>query len=91
VTASGGRDRALGWLVDALRVRGVAVAGEGTGVHLVGYGDTEPDLDPTATVTVAMDTPDLLARSTSPVHVATYSSSQASMVALAALLAGPAA
>jgi beta-N-acetylhexosaminidase len=88
VTASPGRDRAKGWLADALRSHDVPVAADGTRVHLVGYGDTEPDLDPSATVTVAMDTPDLLARSRSPVLVATYSSSNASMVAVAALLAG---
>jgi beta-N-acetylhexosaminidase len=89
VTASAGRERARGWLVDALRIRGVdAVPDAATRVHLVGYGDTGPDLAADATVTVAMDTPYLLARSASPVLLATYSSSQASMVALAAVLAG---
>jgi beta-N-acetylhexosaminidase len=89
VTASAGRDRARDWLVDALRIRGVdAVPDAAARVHLVGYGDTEPDLAADATVTVAMDTPYLLARSASPVLLATYSSSQASMVALAAVLAG---
>jgi beta-N-acetylhexosaminidase len=59
-------------------------------VHLVGYGDTAPDLAADATVTVAMDTPYLLASAPSPVLLATYSSSRASMVALAAVLAGQA-
>jgi beta-N-acetylhexosaminidase len=89
VTASTGRNRARDWLLDALVASGVATGdGSGVRVHLVGYGDSQPDLDPTATVTVAMDTPDLLARSTSPVLIATYSSSRASMAALAAVLAG---
>ena len=89
VTASAGRERARGWLVDALRDAGVVVGVDGgVRVHLVGYGDAESDLAADATVTVAMDTPYLLAHAASPVLLATYSSSEASMIALAAVLAG---
>lgn len=89
VTAAGGRDRARGWLVDALAAAGVRVAESGgTVVHLVGFGDGPGDLRDDATVTVAMDTPHLLARSGSPVLVATYSSSRLSMRALADVLTG---
>jgi beta-N-acetylhexosaminidase len=89
VTASAGRDRARDRLAGALRARGVDVVPDAAArVHLVGYGDAEPDLAADATVTVAMDTPYLLARSASPVWLATYSSGHASMDALAAVLAG---
>jgi len=89
VTAAAGRDRARDWLVDALRAAGVEVVPDRAPlVHLVGYGDTAADLAAGATVTVAMDTPYLLATAPSPVLLATYSSSRASMVALAAVLAG---
>jgi beta-N-acetylhexosaminidase len=75
--------------VDALRDAGVAVGVDGrVRVHLVGYGDAEHDLAADATVTVTMDTPYLLAHAASPVLLATYSSGEASMVALAAVLAG---
>ncbi|BCB84162.1 beta-N-acetylhexosaminidase [Phytohabitans suffuscus] len=91
VTAAGGRDTARGWLVDALRAAGVqVVTSGGTVVHLVGYGDGQGDLREGAAVTVAMDTPYLLAKSDSPVLLATYSSSQVSMAGLAAVLAGKA-
>ena len=92
VTASGGRDRARAWLVASLRAAGVRVADSGgTVVHLVGYGDGPGDLNPAAAVTVAMDTPYVLANSPSRVLLATYSSSRLSMAALAAVLAGKAA
>jgi len=91
VTAASGRDRARSWLADALRRAGVqVVAQRGQVVHLVGYQDTKRDLSPSAAVTVAMDTPYLLAKATSPVLLATYSSSKPSMDALAAVLAGKA-
>ena len=67
------------------------VTGGGRRVHLVGYGDTVADLAPDAEITVAMDTPFLLLEGASPTRVATYSSSQASMRALAAVIAGAAA
>ncbi len=92
VTASGGRDQQVAWLREALQGNGVPVTDAGgTVVHLVGYGDTTDDLDPKAGVTVAMDTPAILARASSPVRLATYASTQAAMTALAAVLAGKAA
>jgi beta-N-acetylhexosaminidase len=91
VTSSGGRDQQRSWLATALRAQGVTVADSGgTEVHLVGYGDNAGDLAAGASVTVAMDTPYVLRSAQSPVLVATYSSSQASMTALAAVLAGKA-
>jgi beta-N-acetylhexosaminidase len=91
ITASSGRQEQVGWLTDALRQAGVAVTGSGgTQVHLVGYGDGPADLAAGANVTVAMDTPYVLAGSGSPVLVATYSSTEASMRALAAVIAGKA-
>jgi beta-N-acetylhexosaminidase len=64
------------------------VSSNGTIIHLVGYGDEEIDLSRSAAVTVAMDTPYLLAAATSPTLIATYSSSELSLTALAAVLAG---
>jgi beta-N-acetylhexosaminidase len=91
VTGSGGREQARGWLTEALRAAGVkVVATGGAGIHLVGYGDAPSDLRPEATVTVAMDTPYLLANARSKVLMATYSSSRLSMGALADALAGKA-
>ncbi|WP_415624393.1 glycoside hydrolase family 3 protein [Phytohabitans flavus] len=91
VTAAGGRETTRGLLVNALRAAGVeVVTSGGTVVHLVGYGDEPGDLSEGAAVTVAMDTPYLLAKSNSPVLLATYSSSQSSMTGLAAVLAGKA-
>ncbi|HEX6497852.1 MAG TPA: glycoside hydrolase family 3 N-terminal domain-containing protein [Micromonosporaceae bacterium] len=91
VTASNGRDQQRRWLTDALRAAGVEVtATGGTQVHLVGYGDGTGDLSGSATVTVGMDTPYLLASSRSPTLLATYSSTQAAMTALARVLAGAA-
>ncbi|WFE29672.1 glycoside hydrolase family 3 N-terminal domain-containing protein [Solwaraspora sp. WMMD791] len=91
VTASEGRDRTRALLVEALRAGGVEVVDRGgTVVHLVGYGDGTADLSAGAAVTVAMDTPYLLASSRSPSLLATYSSSPASMEALADVLRGAA-
>jgi beta-N-acetylhexosaminidase len=91
VTAAAGRDRARSWLAGALRAAGVpVVASGGQVVHLVGYRDTAKDLSPKAAVTVAMDTPFLLASAKSPVLLATYSSTQPAMNGLAAVLAGKA-
>jgi len=90
VTAAGG-----GWsrqreaLVQALKAHGIpVVASGGTIVHLVGYGDGSAGLRADAAVTVAMDTPYVLGRSRSAVLIATYSSTTASMSALATVLAG---
>jgi beta-N-acetylhexosaminidase len=89
VTAAGGREQARAWLAGALRSVGVRVVGSGGAVvHLVGYGDDPADLAPNAAVTVAMDTPYLLAAAKSPVLLATYSSSPLSLAALADVLAG---
>jgi beta-N-acetylhexosaminidase len=91
ITTSEGRATQAGWLADELAAAGVdVVASGGARVHLIGYGDNTADLAAGAAVTVAMDTPYLLASSTSPVRVATYSSTRVSMRALAAVLAGTA-
>jgi beta-N-acetylhexosaminidase len=89
ITASNGREQQVTWLTDALKARGFPVVTRGGHrVHLVGHLDGPADLVPDAAVTVAMDTPFLLAAATSPVRVATYSSTQAAMLALAATIAG---
>src|SRR5256714_1530176 len=91
VTGSGGRDQQVAWLTAALKAVGVQVSDGGTGIHLVGYGDTSADLAAGAGITVAMDLPGVLAKATSPVRLATFSSTQASMTAVAAVIAGKAA
>jgi beta-N-acetylhexosaminidase len=90
VTAANGRDAARSRLENDLRDLGVTIGPGGTIVHLVGYGDTKADLNPAATVTVAMDTPYILSQAKSPTRMATYSSSPLSMDALAKVLAGKA-
>jgi beta-N-acetylhexosaminidase len=91
VTTSAGRGQQAAWLTEALTAQGVrVVTSGGSQVHLVGYGDESGDLVPGAAVTVAMDTPYLLAAADSPVRLATYSSTQAAMRALTAVLAGKA-
>jgi beta-N-acetylhexosaminidase len=92
VTAAKGRGPAGAALAAALRAVGVRVVNSGgTVVHLVGYGDGAADLRADAAVTVAMDTPYVLASARSPVLIATYSSSGPSLSALADVLAGRAA
>jgi beta-N-acetylhexosaminidase len=89
VSSSGGRDRTRAALTEALTAAGVRVVPSGgTVVHLVGYGDGSADLRADADVTVAMDTPYVLAKAKSPTLLATWSSSRASMAGLAAVLAG---
>jgi beta-N-acetylhexosaminidase len=74
-----------------LQAAGVPVqSAGGKVVHLVGYGDRLTDLSLGAEATVAMDKPDLLGASRTPVLVATYSSSAASLSALAGVIAGTA-
>lgn len=91
VTASGGRETARTTLERALKAAGVrAVARGGAVVHLVGYGDGPSDLRAGAAVTVAMDTPYLLGQVGTGRLYATYSSSPASLAALARVLAGKA-
>jgi beta-N-acetylhexosaminidase len=57
-------------------------------VHLVGYGDGSGDLRGDARVTVATDTPYLLGKARSGTLLASYSSTPASMEAVARVLAG---
>ncbi|MDG4796352.1 glycoside hydrolase family 3 N-terminal domain-containing protein [Micromonospora sp. WMMD1082] len=91
VTSSAGRAHTRAALTEALTSAGVKVVPSGgTVIHLVGYGDGADDLRAGAAVTVAMDTPYVLARATSPTLLATYSSSRVSMAALADVLAGKA-
>ncbi|NJP32923.1 glycoside hydrolase family 3 protein [Micromonospora thermarum] len=92
VTSSDGRGHTRAALTEALTSAGVRVVPKGgTVVHLVGYGDGTDDLRADAAVTVAMDTPYVLAKAASPTLLATYSSSRPSMTALARVLAGKAA
>ena len=91
VTTAGGRDKQRQWLTEALKAEGVQVVSSGGSVvHLVGYGDGAADLAKGAAVTVAMDTPYLLRQVPSGTLVATYSSTQASIRALAKVIAGKA-
>ncbi|MEO3817226.1 glycoside hydrolase family 3 protein [Plantactinospora sp. B24E8] len=91
VTSSGGRERTRNLLTEALTRAGVEVVPSGGAVvHLVGYGDGVGDLRGDAAVTVGMDTPYLLGQARSKVLLATYSSTAASMTALAEVLAGKA-
>lgn len=89
VTAASGRERSRDLLSKALSAAGVTVVpAGGATVHLVGYDDTAGDLRAGAAVTVGMDTPYLLGQASSKVLLATYSSSSASLSALADVLAG---
>ncbi|WP_073260629.1 glycoside hydrolase family 3 N-terminal domain-containing protein [Cryptosporangium aurantiacum] len=89
VTITGGSAEAREALTAALGKQGVRVGGGGDSIHLTGYLDEPADLRP-ATVTVATDTPYLLASAKSPTLLATYGNVEASMKALAAVLAGKA-
>lgn len=89
VSITGGSDTARTALVAALKRHGIAVGAGGTTVHLAGYLDAPADLKP-ADITVATDTPYILAAAKSKVLVATYGTAPASMTALAAVLAGKA-
>ncbi|MEU8817892.1 glycoside hydrolase family 3 N-terminal domain-containing protein [Actinoplanes sp. NPDC048796] len=89
VSADGVRETAKQTLVKELQAAGVKVQPSGGSViRLVGYGDKPADLDATAAVTIAMDTPHLLASSTSKTLIATYSSSRLSLAAAARVIAG---
>ncbi len=91
VTASVGRADQVRWLSDALTAAGMRVVSSGGQVvHLVGYGDGTGDLSSGAAVTVSMDTPYVLRSAQSAVRISTYSSTQAAMTALAAVIAGKA-
>ncbi|GIJ68265.1 glycoside hydrolase family 3 N-terminal domain-containing protein [Virgisporangium ochraceum] len=76
------------WLTAALAEHGIQVRSGGTTVRLIGYNDGAASAS-SKDVTVAMDTPYAL-RQMQGTLVATYSSSQASMKAVAAVLAGKA-
>jgi beta-N-acetylhexosaminidase len=76
------------WLAAALAEHGIQVRSGGTTVRLLGYNDGAATAS-SKDVTVAMDTPYVL-RQMQGTLMATYSSSQASMRALAAVLAGKA-
>jgi beta-N-acetylhexosaminidase len=92
VTASDGFARPAGWLVDELRRQGVTVTDSGGSVvRLIGYGDGPDQLVAGAAVTVAMDTPYVLAAADSPALLATYSSTEAALRAAAVVIAGRAA
>jgi beta-N-acetylhexosaminidase len=91
VTAPAVRETARTALSRALQAAGAEVRPSGgTVIHLVGYGDEAKDLSPDAAVTVMMDTPNLLSEATSATLIATYSSSELSLTALADVLAGKA-
>nr|WP_203766566.1 glycoside hydrolase family 3 N-terminal domain-containing protein [Actinoplanes deccanensis] len=91
VSADPVRETAKQTLIKELQAAGVKVqASGGSLIRLVGYGDKPADLDQKAAVTIGMDTPHLLASSSSPVLVATYSSSRVSLSAAAKVIAGKA-
>jgi beta-N-acetylhexosaminidase len=90
VRISGATGRQRDALAAALRRNGVKVDdGAGETIHLVGYGDDAKALRP-AGITIALDTPYLLASARSPVLLATYSGVPLSMDAAAAVIAGKA-
>ncbi|GAA4250834.1 glycoside hydrolase family 3 protein [Dactylosporangium darangshiense] len=85
-----GADTARAALEDALRKAGAEVVTQGgSEVRLIGYGHGTADLSQGAAVTVALDTPYVLASARGTL-VATYSSSRASMSALADVITGKA-
>ncbi|MFG2044741.1 glycoside hydrolase family 3 protein [Dactylosporangium sp. NPDC048998] len=87
---SAGADTARGALEESLRQAGAEVVPQGGAeVRLVGYSRGSADLSPSSAVTVALDTPYVLG-SAKGTLVATYSSSRASMSALADVLVGKA-
>jgi beta-N-acetylhexosaminidase len=88
ITGDGKWGQQREWLTAGLAQHGVPVRSGGSSVRLLGYGDGGAGAGG-ADVTVAMDTPYVL-RQAAGTLVATYSSSHASMVALAAVLAGKA-
>jgi beta-N-acetylhexosaminidase len=87
VTVTGATPAQRAVLTATLRAAGVTIGTGGSTVHLASYGDGTADLVP-ATVTVALDTPYILAAARSPILVAAYSGVDASLRAAAAVLAG---
>ena len=91
MSAASGRNRARGYMIEGLKAAGVPVVESGGAVvHLIGYNDKPADLRADAAITVAMDTPYLLGSVRSGALLATYSSSQPSLAAAAAVIAGKA-
>lgn len=89
VTSASRRERQRQWLAEALGAAGAHVVPSGGAVvQLMGYDDGPADLSSSAAVTVAMDTPYVLERARSPALLTTYSSTKASMTALAGVLSG---
>jgi beta-N-acetylhexosaminidase len=89
VTSRPGYSGTRARLAAALTADGVhVVASGGMLVDIVGYQDGRTHLAKGAAVTIAVDTPYVLRYATSPVRIATYSATAASMTALAAVLAG---
>jgi beta-N-acetylhexosaminidase len=89
VRITGGTDQKRAWLGDALKADGITVSDSGTSqVALTGYGDTTADLSPRADVTVALDEPYLLGQVDSKTVLAAFGATQASLTAVAAVLAG---
>jgi beta-N-acetylhexosaminidase len=89
VTSRPGYSGTRARLAAALKADGVhIVASGGTLIDIVGYADGRNHLATGAAVTIAVDTPYVLRYATSEVRIATYSSTAASMTALAAVLAG---
>ncbi|WP_239153195.1 glycoside hydrolase family 3 protein [Virgisporangium aliadipatigenens] len=75
------------WLTEALAAQGIPVKESGgKRVRLIGYGEGSSAVGP-ADITVAMDTPFVLQNAQGAL-VATFSGGQASMIGLAAVLAG---
>jgi beta-N-acetylhexosaminidase len=88
VTATDGSDQPRQWLEAALAAQGLTVGSNGAEIHLMGYGKGATELAGGAAVTVALDTPYVLRGAKSGALLATYSSTQVAMEALAAVVAG---
>ncbi len=89
VQLTGGTEQKRAWLAAALRADGVSVSDSApTRIALTGYGDTTADLSPDAAVTIGMDEPYLLSQVRSRTVLASFGATQASMTAVANVLAG---
>jgi len=87
----GGADLTRERLRTALQNRNVEVRDDaGTTIQLTGFGDTVSDVDVDAEVTVSTDAPFLLGKVNSPVRVAAFGTTKASMEAVADVLTGAA-
>ena len=90
VTSTAGSDGSRQWLEAALKAQGLTLDPGGAEIRLIGYGKGAADLSGGAAVTVALDTPYVLRSARSASVLATYSSTQVAMEALAAVIAGKA-